>query len=479
VTKRGVRVTIRFDVSDDQRTPFYLRLADAIERAIIDGVLKPGDKLPAQRDIAFDLKVTVGTIGRAYQIARERGLTTGEVGRGTYVRKHEPETAKPDGPALLRNSTVDSIPGPESGDAKLDSTSAPLVGQAEEIASVYAAVLRDSPAKALDYVRGVPESWVEAGAEWLATGGWRPVNENVVPTLGVNAAIQGIIATATRPGDRIVFEDLSYAAVARAATMIGRAPLVVGMDEDGMLPEELERCAARQHPRMIFLMPAVNNPTGRTMPLKRREEIVSIARQYNLLIIEDNIYGKITDVDVPPIAALAPERTFFVSGLSKSVAAGLRVGWAACPRGQAIRVTVAHNQLTGGRPYLNMEVAARLVLSGRAEAIRQAVMAEIAERSALFDRIFNVTTTGQAAAVPYRWVSLPAPWTSPAFQLAARNHGIRIDGEDEFQSVRGDRAHHCVRFGLSAVGERDILANALEVLKGLIDSGSITYVSVA
>ncbi|TFF27604.1 PLP-dependent aminotransferase family protein [Jiella endophytica] len=472
-------MTIQFAISEDDATPFYLRLADAIERAIVEGALKPGDKLPPQRDIAFDLKVTVGTIGRAYQIARERGLTTGEVGRGTYVRLAEAPEDKAPQQSFPSRSIADSIPSVRSEDVKLDSTSAPMVGQAAAVAAVFAAVLKDSSQKALDYVRGVPTTWLDAGAAWLATGGWAPEPGNVVPTLGVNAAIQGIIASATHPGDRIVFEELSYAAVARAATMIGRMPLTVAADEEGMLPEELDRCAARQHPRMIFLMPAVNNPTGRCMSLRRREEIVSVARRHNLLIVEDNIYGKITPSDIPPIASLAPERTFFVSGLSKSVAAGLRVGWAACPRGQSVRVTVAHNHLTGGRPYLNMEVAARLVLSGEAERIRQAVIAEIAARAALFDEIFAVETVGQARAVPYRWVSLPSPWTSPAFQLAARNHGIRIDGEDEYQSVRGDRSHHSVRIGISAVEERQTLATALQTLKGLIDSGSISYVSVA
>lgn len=472
-------MTIQFAIAQDEGTPFYLRLADAIERAIVEGALKPGDKLPPQRDIAFDLKVTVGTIGRAYQIARERGLTTGEVGRGTYVRHVDVPPEKPSKLSLMPNATADSLPGQETDDAKLDSTSAPLVGQAEVVAGVFAGVLQDSSAKALDYVRGVPATWLEAGAAWLATGGWTPETGNVVPTLGVNAAIQGIIAAASHPGDRIVFEDLSYASVARAATMIGRMPLTVGMDGEGMLPDELDRCAARQHPRMVFVMPAVNNPTGVSMSLRRREEIVSVARRHNLLIIEDNIYGKITPSDIAPIASLAPERTFFVGGLSKSVSAGLRAGWAACPRGQSVRVTVAHNQLTGGRPFLNMEVAARLVLSGMAETVRGNAIAEIAARAAMFDEIFGVTTTGQAAAVPYRWVPLPSPWTSPAFQLAARNHGIRIDGADEYQSVRGDRSHHCVRIGLSAVPERARLATALQTLKGLIDSGSISYVSVA
>jgi DNA-binding transcriptional MocR family regulator len=472
-------VTLQLKIAEDSQSPFYLRLADAIERAIVDGDLEPGAKLPPQRDLAFDLKVTVGTIGRAYQIARERGLTTGEVGRGTYVRRIDAIGEKTGAAFAARNAVADSLPGQETSDAKLDSTAAADIGQSDIVAQTLAAVMADSADRVLDYVRGVPASWPKAGAEWLATEGWAPDPSHVVPTLGVNAAIQGIIAAMTHPGDRIVFEELSYAAVARAATMVGRLPLTVGMDEQGMLPDELDRCAARQHPRMIFLMPAVNNPTGRVMSLQRREEIVSIARRHNLLIIEDNIYGKITPSDLPPIVSLAPERTFFLGGLSKSVAAGLRAGWAVCPRGQAVRVTVAHNQLTGGRPFLNMEVAARLVLSGEAEQVRQKVMAETQARIAMFDRIFGLRTAEELAPVPYRWLQLPSPWTSPAFLLAARNHGIRIDGEDEYQSVRNDRARHCVRIGLSAVRERETLLNALTTLKGLMESGSISYDSVA
>ncbi|MBO0663743.1 PLP-dependent aminotransferase family protein [Jiella sp. CQZ9-1] len=460
--------------------PFYLRLANAIERAIVDGLLKPGDKLPPQRDIAFDLKVTVGTIGRAYQIARERGLTTGEVGRGTYVRAIE--TASASTPVMGGDFPLARGLGtaaPVEPVIALDSTASPDVDQAEEIARTIAEVIRDCPRQIIDYVREVPQTWLEAGTAWLETGGWRPDPANVVPTLGVDAAIQAVVTVTTHPGDRIAFEELCYSTVARGATTIGRLPLAVAMDEEGMLPDDLDRCAARQHPRAIFLTPAANNPTAARMSLKRREEIVSVARRHNLTIIEDNVYGRLMPDAIPPIAALAPERTFFLEGLSKTVAAGLRAGWVVCPRGQAIRTTVAHNMLSGGRPFLNMEAAARLVLSGAAETVKRRVVAEIAARGMLFNRIVAAPTTDVAAAMPFRWVQLPAPWTSPAFLLAARNHNIRIHGEDEYRPVRGERQRHCVRIGLSVVRDRETLAAALTTLKGLIDSGSISYESVA
>ena len=65
--------------------PLYLRLANRIETDIGEGVLPRGTKLPPQRDLAYDIGVTIGTVGRAYALLRERGLVSGEVGRGTYV----------------------------------------------------------------------------------------------------------------------------------------------------------------------------------------------------------------------------------------------------------------------------------------------------------------------------------------------------------------------------------------------------------
>ncbi|TIQ94451.1 MAG: GntR family transcriptional regulator, partial [Mesorhizobium sp.] len=73
--------------------PLYQRLADSIETDIDRGVIDAGAKLPPQRDLAYDIGTTVGTVGRAYQLLRERGLVSGEVGRGTYVLgRHDTKT---------------------------------------------------------------------------------------------------------------------------------------------------------------------------------------------------------------------------------------------------------------------------------------------------------------------------------------------------------------------------------------------------
>src|SRR5690606_14540583 len=195
---------------------------------------------------------------------------------------------------------------------------------------------------AASYTRRMPERWAHAGSRWLARGGFRPRPDHIVPTVGAHAAAVAIIAAITAPGDHVAFEHLTYSRVARSASLIGRRIALVRSDEEGMVPEDFERVCAQRHPKLVFLMPAVQNPTLANMPEDRRRAVVEIARRHNVWLIEDNLYGALTDDLAPPLAELAPERTFHIGGLSKSVAAGVRGGWVACPPNYERRIQVAH-----------------------------------------------------------------------------------------------------------------------------------------
>ena len=193
--------------------PLYIRLADRIAEDIATGALGAGSKLPPQRDLAYDLGVTVGTIGRAYALIRQRGLVSGEVGRGTFVlgSTYEPsleEDTKPDldRPAQQTNGSAAHdmsasswtqgamhmpkdvafggtrvmVPSPEA--IRFDSTSAPEIGQAGVIGRLTADITRDAPYEIASYTRSVPESWRQAGRIWLSRAGWQPPEGSIVPT---------------------------------------------------------------------------------------------------------------------------------------------------------------------------------------------------------------------------------------------------------------------------------------------------------
>ena len=148
--------------------PIYVRLADQIETAIADGTLPAGAKLPPQRNLAFDIGVTIGTVGRAYALVHERGLVSGEVGRGTYVLPPaEANSASPADPIRISWSRS-KLPDADPAILRFDTTAAPDVGQADNIGEALSAIMREHPLDVTSYTRIFPPHWFEAGARWLA-----------------------------------------------------------------------------------------------------------------------------------------------------------------------------------------------------------------------------------------------------------------------------------------------------------------------
>ncbi|MCT7375185.1 PLP-dependent aminotransferase family protein [Chelativorans salis] len=457
--------------------PLYLRLAEQIERDIERGVLAKGAKLPPQRNLAFDIGVTIGTVSRAYALARERGLVSGEVGRGTYVLDHGQDVI----PAREASDRV-QFDGtrhldPPSGKIRFDSTAAPDVGQGELIGALTMDITREHPSDVASYTRRFPDHWFEAGSRWLAKGSFRPEIGRIVPTLGAHAALMAVIAAVTVPGDYIAFEHLTYSQVSRSGELIGRRTTLMQSDEDGVIPEDFERVCAQRHPKMAFLMPAAQNPTVTTMPEARRAAIAEIARRYNVWLLEDTLYGAMTDDEAPLFAEIAPERTFLVGGLSKSVAAGVRGGWVLCPPHYERRIRVAHRMVTGGLPFILAELCARLVLSGEAATIRAKCIEENNARLAMMREALAGFNVQWRPNIPFCWLELPDPWLSSTFKHAAAERGVLIDDADEFKAGRSELVFHHVRFGVSASRNREEVTQALATIRHLLEEGRAGYIS--
>lgn len=459
--------------------PIYLRLADSIEGAISDGILQAGSKLPPQRNLAYDLGVTIGTISRAYALIHERGLVSGEVGRGTYVNERKtPAPSLPMEPATAAfGSTRHSVD--TSAEFRLNTTAAPDVGQSVLIARHIEAVTREHPQDITNYARSFPDNWCMAGVRWLSQNGWSPKPENIVSTLGAHAAVMSVMSAMTAPGDRIVFEPVTYSHISRSAALAGRRVTLVEADENGIVPDDFERVCAQQHPKMIFLMSAGQNPTCATLPEERRRAIADIARRYGVWIVEDNLYGAMTRDAIPLIAEFAPDITFVVGGLSKSVAAGVRGGWVACPAQYSSRIRISHSMMTGGLPFMLAELNARLVNSGDAHDIRKDCIAELNEREAIARRVFTGLDFNSLPDIAFLWLRLPEPWLSGTFRNAAMKEGVLIDDEDEFKAGRTDKVFHRVRISFSGPSTREELTHAFGILRHLLDNGSAGYESVA
>jgi len=410
--------------------PKYMALVEAIERAIGDGALKPGDKLPPVRDLAWEMQVTPGTVARAYRIGVERGALEATVGRGTFVRESRPRDE-----GLMALTTP--IQRPSQFD--LRGNWAPAVGQDAVISAALRRMLdRDGPLPMTDYHRhGQDIRQREAVATWLKGGGLPATADRVVMTAGAHqAALTAILATARRPNPTILMEELAFIGLRDGAETVGIGVAPVEIDAEGVIPEAMEAACKRVRPSAILLSSARQNPTLATMSAGRREAVAEIARRHDLAIIEDDVYGWLAPERGPCFVDLAPDRTWYLTSFSKCVAAGLRAGFLLCPEGGAYDASRVLVRLSHHTPYLMTALVAELIESGDADAIRGRVAKEIAAREAAFRAAFAKHAPDAEfrsdPAVSFVWLPLPEDWRAAEVITACAAENVFIADGDGF-----------------------------------------------
>ncbi|MDA0663006.1 MAG: PLP-dependent aminotransferase family protein, partial [Proteobacteria bacterium] len=358
--------------------PKYRAIADALAAQIADGTLAAGTQLPTHRDLAWKLGVTVGTVSRAYAEIARRGLVSGEIGRGSYVRTGARAEDLPHeaagSPGIINLSH--NFPSPGAERAALAQTLAEMAANPGS-----GALLDYQPEAGLAAHRA-------AGAAWIGRHGWDVDPARVIVTAGAQHAILTVFASLTRPGDRIVTEALSYQGIKPAITQLGLRAEGLAMDEHGLIPEAFERTARSGGIRALYCMPTLHNPTTATLPEERRQEIASIALRFGIAVVEDDIYGPFHEGPaMTPLAALAGEQGYYLTSLSKTVAPGLRTGYVVAPAGRVENVSTAVRASCWMAPPLMAEIATRWISDGTADRVLDSHKAAAAERQVLARRI--------------------------------------------------------------------------------------------
>jgi len=382
--------------------PLYERLLDALRADIASGALNDGDRLPPQRDLAHRLGLGLGTVTRAYVEAEKAGLVQAHVGRGSFVRG--PSTSGPKG--------TPARPADDAAPINLSQNIAPLAPSAARIGEALAR-LRRRP-DLLENLAYAPSAGLEsqrrAGAAWLQRSAgldgadWR----RILCCAGAQHALTLALSTLCRPGDTVLCEAATFPGFKALADHVGYRLRGVAMDGQGLLPEALDRAAA-DGARVVFLLPSLQNPTGRTMGADRRAEIVAVARRRDLTIVEDGIYAIFgAETEAPPLAVLAPERTFYVTGVSKSLAPGLRVGFLVAPPGDHFeRLLGAVRAQFYAPPNFGGLIATQWIEDGAADAIAAEIRAEMAGRLGLARAVLGpaIEPPGSAAS-PHVWLPM-------------------------------------------------------------------------
>jgi DNA-binding transcriptional MocR family regulator len=441
----------------------YLAIADALAHDVESGRLPPGERLPAQRELAQVLGVNVGTVTRAYAEARRRGLLDGEVGRGTFVRR-QGSGGEFQSDEVGAQATIDlafNLPagGPSAGQRR---AALEHLARREDLGPCFEAY----------HTAGLFDHRAAAAA-WLQTGGLEASAGRVLVTGGAQHALAVCLASLTEAGDEVLAEEITYPGIKALAGLLNRRLRGVAIDEHGIVPEAFDEACARSDAKLLYCMPSMHNPTGTVLPEERRQEIARIARGRGVIVIEDDTYGFLCEPPPPPIAAFAPERTYHVSSLSKCLGPGLRVGYLLAPTEPAgifDQLVNSSSAMTWMAAPLMGELASLWIRDGTLEAVSRAKRAEARARQALARRLLGCDDTVSDPGSCHLWLPLPEPWSAREFARRALEQNVAVTEPSPF--VASDPATpRAVRLCLSTPPARAMLERGVEVLASILALG--------
>jgi len=329
--------------------------------------------------------------------------------------------------------------------------------RADELAT---AVIQREGAGALGYTftEGEPELREVVAAD-ARRRGVRADAEEVLISAGALQGIDLLCRVYLRPGDVVVAESPAFANALSAFRNHGARVLEVPVDEEGMDVAAAARMLRREgiQPRMFFVVPNFQNPTGETLSERRRESLCALAASCGAVIVEDDPYGllRYRGHDVTPIQSLAVRADVVsVGSFSKTFLPGLRVGWVIAPTDVVRRMTAAKQTMDSSTGTLAQRIVLEFHRRGGVDAhIRQLrqMYAEKQERArAALEREFAGTgvTWNDPQGGFYFWVRLPRGVDSRALLDVALEEGVAFVPGQAF-TIRRDHSN-ALRFSISA-----------------------------
>ena len=428
---------------EGRRGPVYRRIADAIDEDVQKGSLRAGARLPPHRDMADHLGVTVTTVTRAYTEAARRGLISGHVGRGTFIRGQELEDASAaQGPIDLSINIL----MPDKEVAALE----PRMFQRRVLP--WTELLGYVPAPGHRRHR-------HAMAEWLATMGTPVSPDRIVLTTGAQHALLIALAVTAKPGDTVLAEELTYSGMKDLSNQMHLKLRGIAMDGEGLRADALEAACRSTRARVLYCMPRLHNPTSAVMSERRRRQVAAIAEKYRLTVIEDDVYGFLSP-ERASLSALIPDRTIFVTSVSKSLFPGMRLGCAVAPPAMVEKLSAAVWTTTICVPPISGDLLCGWMEDGTAMRILEWKRHEVAARQTMARRLLEGNRVQTQPSSPHVWLHLPARWTPDAFAAEMRTRGVLVNASMAF-SVGDQPSPRAIRLCLGTPRTRAGLEQAL------------------
>ncbi|MBD1557368.1 PLP-dependent aminotransferase family protein [Vibrio sp. S9_S30] len=463
-------MTIETIIIDKTRSsPLYHQVADAIAQQIEKGTLIANDKLPTHRALADTLGVTVGTITRAYAEAERRGLVEARVGAGTYIRDHS------------KANWVFEESEEETNDYNFGYNIPPRLDRAGILSEAMNALSCNHAALNQFMLYQKPtgiESHRNILTNWLETKGVHVQAQKLLFSSGGQHAIQMVLSAFTRARDTILCEKLTYPGLLSLARQNQLSLKGVDMDGEGVTPAALvSACKQNQSTRFLYLTPTLQNPTTATMSVERRQAILDICKQHQLIVIEDDVNGLLPKQAPPPLVNFMPEQVIHIGAFSKCLAPGLRVGFVHAPDHlyQTLSVTLQNHSWMIS-PLLTA-LTCQMIQTNQAEDVINTIRAEMEVRLALTMQYLGSFDIHYKKDCFHLWLTLPDHWRLSDFVQQATLRKVIIKSGELFVPPGGS-VPPAIRLSLSSPATHQQLEKGLKILAELLHSNPMSDFSL-
>ncbi|MHC2543208.1 DNA-binding transcriptional MocR family regulator [Ensifer sp. SEMIA 135] len=306
----------------------------------------------------------------------------------------------------------------------------------------------------------------EAGATWCGRRlGTKIDPERVVVTNGTQNSLLMLVTSLVGPGGILLTEALSYPQIGAICDLIGATVKPIEIDELGVIPGDFRRCCEQHRPNAVYLIPSIQNPTATILPNDRRREVAEIARFYGVPIIEDDAQAFLSPDAPQPIAAFAPEITWYVLTLSKSTSVGLRVGYFVSPNlEQQDKVNALFKRMSMWFcSPISAILATRWINDGTANRILDAIRSEMSARHQVLREELTCVSYQSSPNSLHVWLKGEGRLKDPnTITTLARTAGVQIRNWEEFRAAQ-NRGPVGARVSLTSV-DKETLRMGLRIL---------------
>lgn len=444
-------------VLDKGKRTLYRTLAQSLENDIMNGTLKPGTKLPPQRELADFLDVNVSTIQKAFKVCMLKGLLSATVGSGTFVAYD----------ALTSGRLLTEAPSQHIIDM---GATVPEASGNETLRTLLLEMVNENNAAHLFSYNITRETqWQkDAAVRLFAYCGHTTKSQQVLFANGGQNALSAVLVALFRRGDKIAVDAHTYPGIKTTAALLGIQLIPILQTELGMDTIALEATCKNDKIDGVYLIPACHNPTTTTMPQPQRKEVARIVKQYGCILIEDGTYQLMSE-GMASISDLIPEQSVYIASLSKAIAPGLRMAYLSVPDVYLSAVSDALYSLNVAVVPMMAELSARIIASRQFEVIIQDHKIYTAQRNDIVDKwLPKGICKGQKTDI-FRWLLLPERFRGTEFENLCLSHGVQVYAAERF-SVGNAPPAHAVRLSICAPTDLEQLSEGIQILARLLEN---------